>query len=340
MKKLKKIVIEAIEYYKQNPTKSLTKIGEIFQVDRHSISKYLKNDEYLLYKFNNKSNLTDEYVYYFEQNELNFIQLYINNPTISYNELITKINGKAPSRRTLYSWLAILGYEKTEGQSIKYHYNRNAFSTIDTEEDAYWLGFITTDGCIIDNKWLQIQLAAKDKEHLVKFCKYIGLPTEEIEEIIKDSVGGAYTRDNPVNVVKICSVDIINHLLDKGITPRKSGKEKPYICKNVELEKAYIRGLIDGDGYIGSTQYRLGLVGSYEICDYVKQFITKNIKDISQHEIYQHGVIFKLDLTGRKQSIQILKFLYDNANIYLDRKYSLAQSYINNNMIAVVKLRN
>ena len=66
MKKLKKIIIEAIEYYKQNPTKSLTKVGEIFQVDRHLISKYLKNDEYLLYKFNNKSNLTDEYMYYFE----------------------------------------------------------------------------------------------------------------------------------------------------------------------------------------------------------------------------------------------------------------------------------
>lgn len=340
MKKLKKIIIEAIEYYKQNPTKSLTKVGEIFQVDRHLISKYLKNDEYLLYKFNNKSNLTDEYMYYFEQNELDFIQLYVDNPTISYNELITKINGKAPSRRTLYSWLAILGYEKTEGQSIKYHYNRNVFSTIDTEEDAYWLGFITADGCIIDNKWLQIQLAAKDREHLVKFCKYIGLPAEEIEEIIKDSVGGAYTRDNPVNVIKICSVDIINHLLDKGITPRKSGKEKPYICKNTELEKAYIRGLIDGDGYIGSTQYRLDLVGSYEICNYVKQFITKNIKDISQHEIYQHGIVFKLDLTGRKQTIQILKFLYDNANIYLERKYSLVQNYINNNMIAVIKLRN
>lgn len=225
----------------------------------------------------------------------------------------------------MYRWLPIFQAEKTVGASQKYNYDRTKFKEILTEEDAYWLGFITADGCIIENKWLQIQLAAKDKAHLEKFCKYMGLSSDETNEIIKNGVGGAYTRDNPVNCVKICSLEIISNLIDKGIAPRKSGNERPYICETVELEKAYIRGLIDGDGYLRSTQFGIGIVGSYEICEYVKNFITNNIRDISNNNIHEHGIIWKLELSGRVQCSDILKYLYENANIYLNRKYQLYQ---------------
>lgn len=232
-----------------------------------------------------------------------------------------------PTQRTLYRWLAILGEEKTIGKSQKYNYDRNKFSSIATEEDAYWLGFITADGCIIDNRCLQIKLAAKDREHLVKFCKYMGLTSNETDEIIKNEFGGAYTKDNPTNVVKICSQEIVKNLADKGIESRKSGKEKPYICSNLELEKAYIRGLIDGDGYLRSTQYGMGLVGSKEICEYVYNFIIKNITDISNNHIREHGIIYKMELSGKKQCSIILQTLYDTASIYLNRKYELYKTY-------------
>lgn len=96
-------------------------------------------------------------------------------------------------------------------------------------------------------------MAAKDEEHLIKFCKYLEMPKEEIAEIIKDGVGGAYTGDNPVKVVKICSKEIVKNLQNKNIQPQKSGKEIPYDCSSLELQTAYIRGLIDGDGYLRST---------------------------------------------------------------------------------------
>lgn len=144
-------------------------------------------------------------------------------------------------RRTLYRALDILEKDKTE-------------------EDAYWLGFITADGCIIENKWLSIGLAEKDIEHLRKFCSYMGLNEQETDEIIKSGFGGAYTGDNVVKSVKICSQEILKHLENKGIVSNKSGKEVPYICSSIELEKAYVRGLIDGDGYIRNTQYGFGLM--------------------------------------------------------------------------------
>lgn len=223
----------------------------------------------------------------------------------------------------------ILGNEYSSGAIQKYHYDRTKFSEIKTEEDAYWLGFITADGCIVNNKILQIKLAEKDRGHLIKFGKYMALPEEEIDEIIKTDIGGAYTKDNLTSVIKIASVNIVKNLEDKGIQPCKSGKEKPYICSSTELEKAYIRGLIDGDGYIRSTEYGLGIVGSYEICKYVFDFINTNITNISNNHIREHGVIYKLELTGKIQSSKILQYLYKNSNIYLDRKYNLYnKSYI------------
>lgn len=322
MKKMKKKLVPAIEYAIQNPKISITKVSEIFEVDRHALSKYKKNNLYLEYKYENQSDKNDDYLYSFSDEEIKFVDLYLSNPSTPYDQLRSQIK-EAPERRTLYHWLSILGKEKTEGGSIKYHYNRTRFGKIETEEDAYWLGFITADGCIIDGKWLQIQLAEKDKEHLIKFGKYMGLNKDEISEIIKDGFGGAYTRDNPVNNMKICSIEIIDNLKDKGITPRKSEKEKPYICQTKDLELAYIRGLIDGDGYIGSTQKRMGIVGSYDICEYVQNYINENIKDISNNHIREHGTIYKLEINGAEQTPIILKALYENANIYLDRKYQL-----------------
>lgn len=52
-----------------------------------------------------------------------------------------------------------------------YVYNKNAFATIETEEDAYWLGFILADGYVSGPDkpaYLQIKLGIKDYAHLQK----------------------------------------------------------------------------------------------------------------------------------------------------------------------------
>lgn len=332
MKKLNKRVKQAIEYSVQNPTISITKVGQIFNVDRHQIAKYKKHNLYKKYNIVNQTDNDDAYLYYFDEDELSFIQLYLNNSTSSYKELLQIYNGKSkpPERRALYHWLNILGKEKTEGKNIKYHYDRKKFQTIQTEEDAYWLGFITADGCIVDNKWLQIQLAEKDENHLLKFCYYMGLNKKESTEIIKHGFGGAYTKDNPTCNIKICSIEIINNLKNKGIEPKKSGKEKPYLCSSVELEKAYVRGLVDGDGYLRSTEYGFGIVGSKDICLYVKDFINNNIEPMDTVHLCEHGIIWKLQVGGKYRSAKIINYLYQNAHIYLNRKYELYQTKYKN----------
>lgn len=322
MEKIKKNTLNALQYMENHPNISLTKLAEMFGSERHIIRKYQKKQDYNKYTFLNKNNINDTYIYYFSPQELNFIQHYLNNPTLSFEEVCKDQEFIIP-QNTLYRYLPILGYEKTGGKSQKYSYDRNKFSTIKTEEDAYWLGFITADGCIVKNKWLSISLAEKDIGHLKKFAKYMGLTPEETEEIILFSYGGAYTEDNVIVNIKICSKQIISNLMDKGITPQKSGKEKPYLQLDNNLQKHYIRGLIDGDGYLRSTEYGWGLVGSYEICDYVKQYIQQNIIDISDIHIHPHGIIYKLAGSGKNKSAIIISHFYKNNIISLDRKNTL-----------------
>ena len=80
------------------------------------------------------------------------------------------------------------------------------FETIDTEEKAYWLGFMYADGYIGASRYsVGINLSLKDIDHLKKFCKYMGLTEQETAEIITTGYGGSYNKDNLVNGVKICS---------------------------------------------------------------------------------------------------------------------------------------
>ena len=323
MKKISKNLICALNYAEQNPTMSLTQIANQFNVERHALSRWLTaTQSYKNYIYNNKKDPNDNMMYYFSDAELEMLNYYKEHKNITHSQLCKDRVNAPKKHQTLYHWLNIMGYEIYD-TTIKYHYNRQKFNEINTEEDAYWLGFITADGCIIENKWLAIQLGEVDYNHLVKFCQYMEFPEEEIPMIIQKSYGGAYDKNNTVYFVKICSLEIIKNLMDKGIVARKSGKEIPYICKTKELELAYIRGLIDGDGYLRSTQYGMGIVGSYAICEYIRNYLIANVHDLSKNNIHQHGAIWKFAFSGFNNCSIVTKALYENATIFLDRKYNL-----------------
>ena len=60
-------------------------------------------------------------------------------------------------------------------QGIRKHFfNENYFEVIDSEDKAYWLGFISADGCVAkSSKYnsyrLQIAISSIDSDHLNKF---------------------------------------------------------------------------------------------------------------------------------------------------------------------------
>lgn len=321
MKKKSQNILNAAKYTIDHPETSITQAAKMFGVDRNAVSKTIPEIEYYtIFK-------DDGYCYGFDDNELEMINYYLEHPHIKYLELQRMFNSTATSR-TFKNWLDILGEEYQP--HYKYSNNRDAFNSIETEEDAYWLGFITADGYINEtNGWLNISLGEIDIEHLKKFLRYMNCTEEEIPQMIKQHCGGAYTRDNITYSIIICGRQLVNNLKQYGLFQGKSGKEIPYKCKTTELEIAYIRGLLDGDGYIRSTEYGIGLVGSQEILEYVRNFFIEqlNWQNASEKYIHPHGTIYKFAVGGKNISKDILHLLYDNSNIYLDRKYNLYEQY-------------
>ena len=94
----------------------------------------------------------------------------------------------------------------------KYSVNESFFDIIDTEEKAYWLGFIMADGCICTsnssspNNRLSIILNQKDKDHLIKFKKAIDSKAPVREGTVIDKRGFVtYKAEFRVNSLKMCS---------------------------------------------------------------------------------------------------------------------------------------
>ena len=98
----------------------------------------------------------------------------------------------------------------------KHKFNEEYFRDIDSEEKAYWLGFIAADGCVYKNSnaWrLQINLKGSDVEHL-----------ERLQQAIKSNykIAEKLVGTSEVCQLKINSKIMCEDLMNQGIIERKS----------------------------------------------------------------------------------------------------------------------
>lgn len=341
MKKIKRNHIEATKFWVEENEKGLSKtqVAELFGSDRHVI----KALEQTYSQYINSANEEDkDYMFLFSSRELQAVQEYANNPTSSKKTILKKYN--IGNTHTLNNWLRILGCNSE--RHYKYDFDRDAFRREPSEEMAYWLGFLLADGFIgkRNNKRnsIELHLGAKDKQHLVKFARFLHMKEEQIEDSIKQSIGGAYTRDNIIYRFSVFSTQMVEDVAKYNVLPNKSLQEKPYIFKDEKLQISYIRGLIDGDGYVPNPSVKqkiIGICGSKEVCSYVGNFFKQKYPDLSIPEIYfrQQSKNSTKSLWGwktanRQAVLRITSLLYKDASIYLDRKY--------NNACAVLKSLN
>ncbi len=167
-----------------------------------------------------------------------------------------------------FSSVAVLvrntGIQIRPKSSIKYQVKDDVFETIDSEEKAYWLGFITADGCLIKRgkcKLFTICLSKVDETHLNKLIQFLKFE------------GPISTYKNQVSI-SITSSKLFDSLVNKGVTPLKTFVVKPYLDLSSELSNHYWRGLVDGDGYIQKPSrtkrrfnFQIELYGNEYICE-------------------------------------------------------------------------
>lgn len=223
-----------------------------------------------------------------------------------------------------------------------YDINKDYFKIIDTEEKAYWLGFIYADGCVTKTGrgyTLRIKLARKDEDTLYKLRECIGSNAPIRRDTLK--ADKLVTKDFENSTLIICNTEMCNDLIKLGCGERKSLTLKPPTYEQVpkHLVVHFIRGYLDGDGWVSCWNYNrkykvsngeiricnmfsccVGFCGTKEFLDY----ICEELKEYGLNKVkYKHkSEIYEMNWGRKNNALKIYHALYDDAHIYMNRKYN------------------
>lgn len=313
-----------IQEYKDGLT--LTRISENNNISRYNVTKILKKHGVYKQTKEKRHNVRKCDI---SQNDIKIIIDMWND-----GDSTTKIGERFQCNKSTIRDILIENGIDTKRQSYnfkKYEHDETYFDKIDTEEKAYWLGFITADGHITkNNACLIISLELGDISHLERFKKDIK-STSNIST--KENLDSRYNKKTSSANITICSSKICKELKNKGLNHNKSwGFDVNKIKESVpeKLIHHFIRGYFDGDGSIGIyTQ-------SYDNTRPLYNFSIVGIEDLLsfiQDKLELHNIKLRYDTrtkcmyilkSGNKQDIQrIREYLYHDATIYLQRKYDI-----------------
>ena len=319
MKFIKEEIYQALQYQRNNNT-SLTKAAKQYGVDRHTLSAYQGFD------FSTCIYAQEEHQYIqLTPKELQAVQEYQNGILPTVLSVKQKFGFHSEKFRQMCQYMHV----PTRQDNIKYYFNRNAFHSIQTEEDAYILGFLTADGYICESRSsVNLKIHSRDIDILHKINKYLkgDLPIHEaIHQTTKEQLVYLY----------ISSEQIIQNLNQYGLHQAKSLKETFYQGMPEHLLRHYIRGLIDGDGFITKEHGHIGMCGSYDVLLNVSQQIAKHIdvefepeRKLRCETTNRNKPLWRFELSG-PAARAAMRWLYEGSNIHLDRKYNLAKQYVN-----------
>ena len=194
----------------------------------------------------------------------------------------------------------------------KHQIDETFFDCIDSEAKAYFLGLMFSDGSVSKN---QFYLKLKDEDIILKFrdvlkCDY---PVRSIEIPYK-----AY-------ILTVSSQTLCTSLSKLGCVPNKTRVIKLPKLRN-DLYRHFIRGFFDGDGclQLQDKKYhcRFDLTSaSKEFLEQVRPLITAHAKTNGHLGKETKYDVWHLNYTGH-QVQQILDWLYESSNFYLQRKYT------------------
>lgn len=222
-----------------------------------------------------------------------------------------------------------IGARSHREANSKYSFDENFFNKIDTEEKAYWLGFLIADGYITkrDNSYkIGIALSSCDINHLEKLNNSLksNYPIRTYEATKNSYSNNSYSRliySSEIMFKDLLKYNFVEHKTNILNPPSKE------LLNNFTSD--FIRGYFDGNGSIAHTNteksnsYAFKLVSTKEFLDFVNEFIKEQL-GFSAKKYYKrkdHQKVMSLEFGGNIKTQKILDLLYKDANLYLDRKY-------------------
>ena len=166
---------------------------------------------------------------------------------------------------------------------------------------------------------LSVRLGARDKGHLVKLKEALGAHAS-----VLDGVANGFGKPAPYAHLSVGSRRLTEALIALGIGPRKSATQEPWNGP-ADLMPHYWRGLFDGDGSLaskGAGLWTVFLCGS-EPCVRGFKAWAAGICGTKATPYFRHGCWY-VSISGRFQVPKIVRALYEDAPVSLDRKQQIA----------------
>lgn len=203
------------------------------------------------------------------------------------------------------------------------------FDVIDTEEKAYWLGFLYADGNVRHNV-VQLDLAICDRAHVQAFANAVGYSGALLEQTrSKDD------KEHRSAYVHIGCAYMCRALTALGCVPRKTYAAQLLTpAMPTELYSHFYRGYFDGDGCLSkhSTKpaHAIELIGHPDFIATAQQWLMRTC-DLAETALITPKncatPVRVVRYQGNRQVKRILDALYADATIYLTRKYQQYQRF-------------
>lgn len=224
------------------------------------------------------------------------------------------------------------------------------FKNIETEIQAYLLGFYAADGSINEKrKTLRIHLKSDDAEIVYLYKDFIcpDARTFIVQPHKTTGRGGRIVQAHQSFGIDINNVEICNSLVDLGFGYAKSYSDLHLPNIKHSLLRHFIRGYFDGDGSVSGfvpkeknrkprfrKQFEI-VAKSKSILEDIKQFFEKYTIKINLNYCKRDDM-YKLSTSSMVEFNKIYDLLYSNSNYYLSRKFNKMYHYVNTEVTQLI----
>jgi hypothetical protein len=215
---------------------------------------------------------------------------------------------------------------KKRGLSKNRTAKEDFFEKIDSEEKAYFLGLMFSDGSVVNDiegkrsPQISLELKVSDEKIIEEFRNILNLHSKV-----------TYRKEKGKECARLSfrSKKMAEDLKKYGIIPNKT-----YITKHLpEIDnqylKPFLRGLIDGDGSI----YQIQKTGRYaidfcsyhkSICEDFRQLCNTFLSKKNKNVIANYDSAYHIRFYKQETVIQLATELYKDAKVSLARKQLIA----------------
>lgn len=205
----------------------------------------------------------------------------------------------------------------------KYLIRNDYFESINSQDKAYWLGFLIADGY---NSGNLIRIDIQDKGHLEKLRDRIYINCDMPIRKRKNTLNG-----KDIFYLTIQDKKLLSDVEFLGLVNKKS----MIVCYpkiDSMYDRFFIKGVFDGDGSLSYSmdgnyrRYTINIVGSFNLITSIKDKISSIGINVGFRKVKS---IYELNIRGNRQIIKFLEWLYDETTIHLDRKFEKYQDMLN-----------